>query len=150
MMLKQPAVRIVIAISLGAIVGALSRYYLGLGIHQVWDTALPYGTFVVNITGCFGMGLLATLLLGRSIGFYPDLHLLILTGFFGSYTTFSSYELESARLFLQSDWVAGLVYWMGSAWVGFFSLQFGMMLAKWILQKFDVSDETLRDRDGAN
>lgn len=150
MILKQPTVRIVIAISLGAIAGALSRYYLGMGIHQVWGTAMPYGTFMVNVSGCFAMGLLATLSLGRVIQISPDLRLLLLTGFCGSYTTFSSYELESAKLFVQGNLAAGLVYWAGSAWVGFLSLQLGMMLAEWILQKFDAPDETLCDRDGKN
>ncbi|WNZ24705.1 fluoride efflux transporter CrcB [Leptolyngbya sp. NK1-12] len=49
-MLKQPVVRTVVAISLGAIAGALWRYYLGLGIGHLLGTAMPYGTLVINFS----------------------------------------------------------------------------------------------------
>ena len=136
-MLKQPVVRTVVAISLGAIAGALCRYYLGLGIGHILGTAVPYGTLVVNITGCFTMGLLATLSLGQVISFHPDLRLLLLTGFLGSYTTFSSYELDSAKLLFQKDLQADLIYWTGSVLLGLVSLQLGITLAEWMLRKLD-------------
>ncbi|MFQ3679079.1 MAG: fluoride efflux transporter CrcB [Pseudanabaenaceae cyanobacterium] len=136
-MLKQPLVRTVMAISLGAIAGALCRYYLGLGIGHLLGTALPYGTLVVNITGCFAMGLLATLSLGQVISVHPDLRLLLLTGFLGSYTTFSSYELDSAKLLFQRDLQVDLIYWTGSALLGLIGLQLGITLAGWVLKKLD-------------
>ncbi len=136
-MLRQPVVRTVIAISLGAIAGALCRYYLGLGIGHLLGTPIPYGTLVVNITGCFAMGLLATLSLGQVISFHPDLRLLLLTGFLGSYTTFSSYELDSAKLLSEKDLQADLIYWTGSVLLGFISLQLGIALSEWILKKLD-------------
>lgn len=136
-MLKQPVVRTVVAVSLGAIAGALCRYYLGLGIGHILGTAVPYDTLVVNITGCFTMGLLATLSLGQVISFYPDLRLLLLTGFLGSYTTFSSYELDSAKLLFQKDLQADLIYWTGSVLLGLVSLQLGITLAEWMLRKLD-------------
>lgn len=136
-MLKQPVVRTVVAISLGAIAGALCRYYLGLGIGHLLGTAMPYGTLVINITGCFVMGLLATLSLGQVISLHPDPRLLLLTGFLGSYTTFSSYELDSARLLSQKDLQADLIYWSGSVLLGFIGLQLGTTLAEWLLRKLD-------------
>mgnify|MGYP005848615663 CR=1 FL=1 len=136
-MLKQPVVRTVMAISLGAIAGALCRYYLGLGIGHLLGTAMPYGTLVVNITGCFVMGLLATLSLGQVISIHPDLRLLLLIGFLGSYTTFSSYELDSAKLLSQRDLQADLIYWTGSVLLGSISLQLGITLAEWVLKKLD-------------
>ncbi|MGQ9873373.1 fluoride efflux transporter CrcB [Leptodesmis sp.] len=136
-MLKQPVVRTVMAISLGAIAGALCRYYLGMEIGHLLGTAMPYGTLVVNITGCFFMGLLATLSLGQVISIHPDLRLLLLTGFLGSYTTFSSYELDSAKLLSQRDLQADLIYWTGSVLLGSISLQLGITLAEWVLKKLD-------------
>jgi CrcB protein len=136
-MLKQPVAPTVMAISLGAIAGALCRYYLGLGIGHLLGTALPYGTLVINITGCFVMGLLATLSLGQVISLHPDLRLLLLTGFLGSYTTFSSYELDSAKLLFQKDLQADLTYWTGSVLLGIISLQLGVALAEWMLKKLD-------------
>lgn len=136
-MLKQPVVRTVMVISGGAIAGALCRYYLGIGIGHIFGTTMPYGTLVVNITGCFAMGLLATLSLGQAISFHPELRLLLLTGFSGAYTTFSSYELDNAKLLFQKDLQAGLIYWTGSVLLGFFSLQLGIFLAEWMLKQLD-------------
>lgn len=136
-MLKQPVVRTVMAVSLGAIAGALCRYYLELGIGHLLGTAMPYGTLVINITGCFVMGLLATLSLGQVISLHPDLRLLLSTGFLGSYTTFSNYELESAKLLSQRDLQADLIYWTGSVLLGIISLQLGITIAEWVLKKLD-------------
>jgi len=127
---QQSLVRIAMAISLGAILGALCRYYLGQGIGYLFGTNLPYGTLVVNITGCFLMGLLATLSSGQFIRLHPDLWLLLLTGFLGSYTTFSSYELDSAKLLLQKNLQADLIYWAGSVFLGISSLQLGITLTE--------------------
>lgn len=135
-MFKQPVVRTVMAISLGAIAGAMCRYYVGHLIGQVLGTVPPYGTFVVNISGCFAMGLLTTLLLGPIL-LHPDLRLLLLTGFLGSYTTFSSYELDSASLLGQGRLEVEMVYWTGSALAGFLSLQLGTTLAAWWLGKLE-------------
>ena len=60
-MLQNPNIRIPIAISLGAIAGALSRYYLTLWFSDRFDTSFPYGTFFINLSGCLVMGFFATL-----------------------------------------------------------------------------------------
>jgi CrcB protein len=132
-MWKKPIVRTVIAIALGAIVGALSRYYLGLGIARVLGTQIPYGTLVINVTGCFAMGFLATLSLEQVISIHPDVRLLLLTGLLGSYTTFSTYELDSAKLLEQRSLEPDLFYWMGSTILGLVGLQLGIVLAEWLL-----------------
>ena len=60
-------VRTVAAISLGAIAGALSRYYLGLYLGQMLGTQLPYGTLIINVTGCFVMGVMTAVSLGQVV-----------------------------------------------------------------------------------
>jgi CrcB protein len=134
---QQALVRTAMAISLGAIPGALCRYYLGLEISYLFGANLPYGTLLVNITGCFLMGLLATLSSGQFIRLHPDLWLLLLTGFLGSYTTFSSYELDSAKLLLQKNLQADLIYWAGSVFLGISSLQLGITLTEWMHKKLN-------------
>ncbi len=136
-MLKQPVVRTILAIALGAIAGALGRYYLGLSLHHLLGAETALSTLVINLTGCFAMGLLATLSLEPVIAIHPDLRLLLLTGFLGSYTTFSSYELESARLLTQHRLGADLLYWSGSALLGFLSLELGIALAQWLQGQLD-------------
>lgn len=78
----DPAIRAPIAISLGAIPGALSRYYVTLFFAQWLGTSFPYGTFVINITGALVMGFFVTLTLERTIT-SPDLRLMVAVGVFG-------------------------------------------------------------------
>jgi fluoride exporter len=127
-------VRTVAAISFGAIAGALSRYYLGLYLGQLFGTQLPYGTLIINVTGCFVMGVMTAVPLRHVVTIHPDLRLLLLTGFLGSYTTFSSYALDSVNL-LQQQLDADLFYWAGSAFLGLLSLELGIVLAERVLNQ---------------
>ena len=133
-MLKQSAVRIPALISLGAIAGALSRYYLGQSFVHWFGAGFPYGTLVINVTGCFAMGCVAALAMAQPIAIHPELRLFVATGFLGSYTTFSTYELESAKL-LQQQLSVGLLYWLGSAVLGLVGLELGIRLTKRLISK---------------
>ncbi|MGL5081696.1 MAG: fluoride efflux transporter CrcB [Microcoleaceae cyanobacterium] len=131
---QAPNFRIPIAISLGAIGGALSRYYLTVWFASRWGIAFPYGTFFINLTGCFAMGFFVTLVerLGGMIS--PDLRLLIAVGFLGAYTTFSTYELDAHNLVQAGHFRNAMFYWGGSAMLGFLGIQFGVTLA-WLLTR---------------
>ncbi|PLZ88805.1 fluoride efflux transporter CrcB [Fischerella thermalis] len=131
-MLQNPAVRTPVGISIGAIAGALSRYYLGLWFTQLFGTEFPYSTLIINVSGCFVMGFFTTLALGRLIAIHPDIRLLVTTGFLGSYTTFSTYELDTAKLFQQRNLEVDLVYWLSSAVLALSSLLLGNALAEFI------------------
>jgi fluoride exporter len=65
--------RTVPAISLGAIAGTLSRYYLRLGITHVFSSGLPCGTLIVNVTGCFIVGFLTVLSPSAVLRIQPDM-----------------------------------------------------------------------------
>ncbi|MBO1351476.1 MAG: fluoride efflux transporter CrcB [Hormoscilla sp. GUM202] len=129
-MLQDPTIRNPIAISFGAIAGAICRYYLTLWFVQRFGTAFPYGTFFINITGCFAMGLLTTLLLERVLILPPEVQLMITTGFLGAYTTFSTYGLESFVMLRDRPFIPALLYWAGSAILGIFSVQLGAIVAR--------------------
>lgn len=129
-MLQDPTFRNPIAISLGAITGALSRYYLTLWFAQRFGTAFPYGTFFINLTGCFGMGFFLTLALERVATIPPEVRLMVTTGFLGAYTTFSTYGLESVTLLRNRNFPAASFYWAGSAILGIISVQLGVLLAR--------------------
>ncbi|MGD1942908.1 MAG: fluoride efflux transporter CrcB [Leptolyngbyaceae cyanobacterium] len=138
-MLENPTIRAPMAIGLGAIAGALSRYYLGQWLTPAIPLAFPVGTFLVNISGCFLMGLMTALMI-RRLSLNPDLALLITTGFLGAYTTFSSYELEAENLLEIKHLQTGLVYWIISPLLGFLCFYTGVLLAK-IIQPVDQLDE---------
>ncbi|KJH72571.1 fluoride efflux transporter CrcB [Aliterella atlantica] len=126
----DPAIRNLLAVSLGAIAGALSRYYISLWFLQRFGVAFPYSTFVINITGCFIMGFFFTLAAERILTITPEIKLLIATGFLGSYTTFSTYGLDTITLLHAQRFTPALIYWLGSAILGIFSVQLGVVLAR--------------------
>ena len=101
-----------IAVMLGGSLGALCRYLLGLGVHR-WlkPEYLPTGTMVVNLLGCFLIGLLAALFELKNWGSgWPRIFLFV--GFLGSFTTFSTYTLDTFLL-LKSDQFMGAFLNMG-------------------------------------
>ena len=129
-MLQDPAIRNPIAISLGAIAGALCRYYVTLWFVQRFGTGFPYGTFFINVTGCLGMGFFTTLALDRIAVISPEVRLLVATGFLGAYTTFSTYGIETVYLLRDRAFFSASLYWAGSAILGVMSVQLGVILAR--------------------
>ncbi|MBC6480512.1 MAG: fluoride efflux transporter CrcB [Hormoscilla sp. GM7CHS1pb] len=129
-MLQDPTIRNPLAISFGAIAGALCRYYLTLWFVQRFGTVFPYGTFFINVTGCFAMGLFVTLISERVFILPPEVQLMITTGFLGAYTTFSTYGLESLIVLRDRPLVAAMLYWAGSAILGIVSVQLGAIVAR--------------------
>ncbi|MGB3534257.1 MAG: fluoride efflux transporter CrcB [Microcoleaceae cyanobacterium] len=130
----EPVIRKPIAISLGAIAGALTRYYLTLWCANRFGINFPYGTFLINLTGCFMMGLFVAIA-ERLTLINPELRLLIAVGFLGSYTTFSTYELETYNFIRVGNIMSALFYWLSSAIMGFFSLQLGVIVSRLIITK---------------
>ncbi|MGC1396199.1 MAG: fluoride efflux transporter CrcB [Coleofasciculaceae cyanobacterium] len=128
-MLQEPTFRNAIAISLGAVAGALSRYYLTLWFVQR-GTTFPYGTLFINLTGCLAMGFFVTVALERVTTIPPEIRLMVTTGFLGAYTTFSTYSLESELLLRNRNFSGFSFYWLGSAVLGLVSVQLGMILAR--------------------
>lgn len=122
-------VRTITAIALGAIPGALGRYY----ITEVTKAMLGqdssfYGTFFVNVTGCFIIALFYTLSAQKMKNITPEIRLMITTGFCGAYTTFSTYGLETLTQLDQGHETVALVYWLGSMVVGMMAVQLGCIL----------------------
>ena len=128
-MLQNPGLRAPIAISLGAIAGALCRYYAGLSVTHWLGNGFPVDTLVINVSGCFVMGLLVTLATQR-LTIKPDIMLILTTGFLGAYTTFSSYELETVELIEQRTITDELIYWVGSPVLGLLSFYLGAWLGR--------------------
>ena len=128
----DPVIRSPIAISLGAIPGALCRYYISLYFSRWFGTDFPFGTFFINLTGTFLMGVFVTVTLERSLTSL-DLRLLIAVGFLGSYTTFSTYALDVITLFQRESLAFALFYWLGSAVLGVFGVVLGRSITQELL-----------------
>src|ERR1041385_5237549 len=107
-----------VALCLGSVTGGLSRYLLAGFIYSFAGTNFPYGTFVVNITGCFLIGIFHALAEVKMV-LSPEARLLMMTGFCGAYTTFSALILETSNLLKRGQTVPALTNVLVSLLVGF-------------------------------
>lgn len=85
-------------IFIGAGLGGVMRYWVTSAGYVLLGRQFPYGTLLVNVSGCFLMGLVFVLLMERFDGMAPALRALLLIGFLGGYTTFSSFSIETLNL----------------------------------------------------
>jgi len=81
-------------VMIGGGLGAASRYSVGLMAVRLWGTRFPWGTLAVNLAGCFLIGLLFALS-DRVRLLTPEVRLLLVTGYLGALTTFSTFSLET-------------------------------------------------------
>lgn len=118
----------VVAIAIGAVPGALSRFYLTEWTKAKFDSLFPYGTFIINLTGCLAMGFFFTISKGIT-GYPQELDLLIRTGFLGSYTTFSTYGFDTLALWRNKKTLATFFYWAGSPILALLAVVLGVQIA---------------------
>jgi len=113
-----------IFIMLGGAVGSLARYAAGAAIMNRLGVRFPLGTFVVNISGAFLIGVLMTLFTGR-VELHPNWRVVLVVGFLGGYTTFSTLEWETLALVKDGARWLGLINAAGSIVVGYAAVWLG-------------------------
>lgn len=116
----------VLVLSLGGVLGVNARYWLGVWMNR-WAAA-HWATFVINASGSFAIGFLA-MALARWLP-HPNIRLMILTGFLGGYTTFSTLAFESAVFWERGDKALAFANLGGSLVVGIVAALLGMALAR--------------------
>jgi len=105
------------------------RFWAGGYVSSRLGTRFPYGTFVINITASFLIGLIMTVL-GEGAHWSPNWRYLLVVGFLGGYSTFSSFEYETFRVFDDSEFlVAGLNVAL-SVGLGFLSVWLGVITGR--------------------
>jgi fluoride exporter len=86
-------------VAIGGAIGSVARHEVGKAIARVSPTrVMPYATGVVNLAGCFVIGLLAGLIASQRITMSPDLRAFVFVGILGGFTTFSSFGLDTFSL----------------------------------------------------
>ena len=112
-------------IFIGAGLGGVLRYWVSTSVHLLLGRAFPYGTFAVNVSGCFLMGFLFVLTVDWLDGAGTELRALLLIGLMGGYTTFSSFSMETITLCESGNWQAAMtniclsmVTCMAATWFG--------------------------------
>ena len=109
--------------------GALARYGLGGLMHRLLGSSFPWGTFTVNILGCFLFGLIWALAETR-LAISPQVRLIVLTGFMGSFTTFSTFVFETGMLLKDGQYLFALANMLGQNLLGLVALFLGLALAR--------------------
>jgi CrcB protein len=109
--------------------GSIARFWLATYIGQRMATRFPYGTFLVNVSGCFLVGFVMTILTEKT-HLSPTYRYLIPIGFIGGYTTFSTFEYETFRAFQDGQITTGLLNIALSVLVGFLMVWTGAVVGK--------------------
>lgn len=120
-----------ILISIGAALGANARYWLANWFAERWGGGYPWGTLFINVTGSLLIGLLVTLL-GQRLLADPAYRLLLITGFLGAYTTFSTFSYETVALLQAGSYFAALGNAINSVALGLTATVGGIWLARWL------------------
>lgn len=111
----------------GAGLGGLARYVAGTWIMAKYGGRFPLGTFVINVSGSFLIGVLMTLFTER-LNPHPNWRLFLVVGILGGYTTFSSFEYEAYQAVRDGARWMGMLYVTGSVLVGYLGVWLGALL----------------------
>ena len=114
---------------IGGGTGALARYVAASAIMTRFGGRFPLGTLVINVTGSFLIGFLMTMLSER-FKLDPAWRLLLVVGFLGGYTTFSSFEWETYTAVRDGGFWTGMLNVVSSIMLGYVAVWLGAMLAR--------------------
>jgi len=116
-------------VAAGGAIGATTRYLVADLVHRFASPYFPWGTFVVNVTGCFVFGLIAAA--GEAFGFLgPLTRAFVLVGILGGYTTFSSFTYETAALMRDAEMPAAIGNIVGQVVVGLLAFWMATLLVQ--------------------
>ena len=128
----------VMILAVGGALGTNARYWLAAWLNGVsqetWLGVFPLGTFVINVSGSFVLGLVGVVFWER-LPDHRDWFLLLGTGFCGGYTTFSTFEWETLRMLRDGSWRLAAVNVVGSVVVGFLGVVLGAALGNLIFSR---------------
>lgn len=111
--------------------GSLSRYLLSGVFQRAINISFPIGTYLVNVIGCFLFGLIWAYAQDR-LSLSPEFRVIVLTGFMGAFTTFSTFIFESAALLDSAQWPYFLLNVVGQIITGVILLKLGLTLGRLI------------------
>jgi fluoride exporter len=118
-----------VLIAAGGAAGAIARYLIQGWVQDLGGGRFPWGTFAVNVSGSFLLGVVFALAMDRAV-LSPEVRVPVMIGFIGSYTTFSTVMLESWRLVEEGDYLFLLGNLIGSIVVGMIALVVGLAIGR--------------------
>ncbi|MDA8377498.1 MAG: fluoride efflux transporter CrcB [Planctomycetia bacterium] len=124
----KKAVLIWLSIGVFGFFGAMARYGIARLLGR-FSALFPFGTFFINISGCFFLGWFLTWAQPR-LNIPDSIRLGIAVGFVGAYTTFSTYMFESDRMLSEGQVMRGMLYILGSVMIGIIAVRLGVVLGQ--------------------
>lgn len=121
--------RNIFMVGIGGSVGSVARYLCQKFIHEWYSHPFPLGTFLVNITGCFLIGLIYSIAEKGNL-LSPEGRLLLATGFCGGFTTFSAFALENVNLLKTGNIFYFGLYTAGSVILGIAATWLGIVISQ--------------------
>jgi fluoride exporter len=109
--------------------GTLARYGLSIGVQRAHGGSFPMGTLVVNVLGCLLFGIVWPLAEER-LRISGEARLIILTGFMGAFTTFSTYAFETGQFLRESEWLLAAANILSNNIIGLAALLLGLTIGK--------------------
>jgi CrcB protein len=121
-------------VGLGGFIGAIARFEVARAIGALLESRFPWGTFVINVSGSFLLGLLGALVAERMTPNSEAMQLALGVGFLGAFTTFSTFEFETHALFDDGSWVTATANMFASLFLGLVAVRAGIVMAKaWLI-----------------
>jgi fluoride exporter len=119
----------ILLVGLGGGIGSILRYLSQKWVNESYEHNFPLATFLVNVFGCFLIGILYALGEKGNI-LSPQSRLLLVTGFCGGFTTFSTFAFENMNLLRVADNFSFVLYAVGSVVLGIAAVYIGSLLIK--------------------
>ena len=120
--------KLILMIGIGGFIGTIFRYIISIGIQNKFLSSYPFGTFTVNIIGCFLIGIIYALSDRGNIS--VEWRLFIATGILGGFTTFSSFSNETVSMLRDAQYGFALLYVLSSVTIGILATFAGIFLIK--------------------
>ena len=117
-------------VGLGGFIGANARFVVARLVGAFFETPFPLGTFVINVSGSFLLGILGTIVAQRVLPHSEAMRLALGVGFLGAFTTFSTFEFETHALLEDGSWLTATINMLASLFVGLLALRAGIVVAK--------------------
>jgi fluoride exporter len=117
-------------VGLGGFIGANARFLVARLVGGLFETKFPLGTFAINISGSFLLGVLGTLVAQKVMPNSESMRLALGVGFLGAFTTFSTFEFETHALFDDGSWLTATTNMFASLFVGLLAVRAGIVVAK--------------------